>query len=215
LDNARQFWDVVQNQLGGDTLGSPASDLVDTANVGADGPIVAAVNSCVRKIVASLGIVGREKVVITVDTYGYVQPYYTLQGSFIEDGIAARPFSVMARTGGGVFYGLTRASSASEMSNPSPPAAFVALWWLSGDQLWVNDPREGDTLFVEGPIAGTAMTDGADVPNVLDQDRSAVCDCATAIVGKSTGFSESQFFWELYRQHIIDRGGAPPPERIP
>lgn len=200
LDSAYQFWHVVNNQLGRDATIQSADTLKSPV-----GALQAAVNSCIRKVVASIGLVGHEKIVLVEGS-----PYYTLQASFIEEGIASRPFTVMAREGSNTLYGLVQAKSPSELANLLPALSFPTLWWLSDDQFWVNIIKDGDTLFIDGPIAGIVMQSGRDTTNVLDQDRSAVCDCATALIGKSISNPAADFYWDRFVSHVISRGGTTP-----
>ena len=179
----------------------------DTANVGADGTVVVAVNSCIRKYAAHLGIYAR-------DTIRFVsgKPLYALSASFIEDGITAKPFVVYAISlDSGKVYGYERIERPSDMGSATESAK--RLFDVRDDHLWISKAENLDLISVYGPIAGITMTDGADTTNVLEQDRSAICDCATALVADQLGPNMSataSSHWAKFEAHIIARGGSAP-----
>ena len=55
---------------------------------------------------------------------------------------------------------------------------------------------------VSGPVVGLTMTDGADTTNVPDEDRGAICDCATARVGKSISHPNADWFWGNFLTYV-------------
>lgn len=200
LDNAKQFWQVVNGQLGGSWI-PPVDTLADSS-----GAIMAAVNSCIRKVASHIGIMEQDTITVVDKTFRY-----TLNANFIEDGIEARPFSALGISADGEnVYGLLYRS----------PDVFSSYGWATDrpqiftvrhDQLWIAPTAaDGDVIYVGGPAVGLTMADGGDTTNVLDQDRSAVCDCAAAMVGFGIGHASALSWWDQFLSHVRARGGTVP-----
>jgi len=204
LDNAKQYWTVVGAQLGLDTV-LQVTDTLYTAQV--QGPILSAVNSCIRKWAAHLGVYARDTVRVLTDKH-----IYALSATFIEDGTTVKPFKVYGITrDSSEMYGLARAEDPTQMGNASFIGPSPTLYDIVDDHVWINYTPNLDLLSIYGPIAGLLMTDGADTTNVLDQDRSSICDCATALVAKQIELNEkADFYWERFVDHVIARGGSRP-----
>lgn len=219
LDNARAYWGVVKVQLGG----SP--DLMSTNRVLVDdtvynnqvdstrqGVILAAVNSCIRKYAAHLGIYAQDTIRVLDQTF-----VYTLGASYIEDATEIKPFKVFAITrDNATMYGVDRAERTAQMGNSSVLGPFPTLFDVIDDKFWINTTNNLDLIYFYGPVEGITMTDGADTTNVLEQDRSAICDCATALVWDEVapGSGNGDRWWQKFEQHIIARGGTQP-TRVP
>lgn len=198
MDNAYQFWQVVNIQLGLD------SNIYVEDTLPNVGSLQLAVNSCIRKLAAHLGIPGSETITIVKGTF-----IYTLASKFIEDGIASREVKAFAITSdGNTIYGLTRGAP-RQITNLVEVQSGVSMFDFVGDRIWLShDAKDGTSVYIEGHVVGVTMTDGADTTNVLDQDRNAVCDCATAIVGWGSQHPSAGIFWQRFVDHVSARGGV-------
>lgn len=209
LDNARAYWSVVRAQTGNDTLGSlGAAAAVDTYyTVYNQGPILAAVNSCIRKYAAHLGIYNQDTIRV-IDR----QFVYTLAAAYIEDATTAKPFECLGISqDGSEVFGLEQAKNLNQMSNAGM-GPYPLYFRVLDDRLWINQPTNLSLLYFYGPIAGITFTDGLDTTNVLEQDRSSICDCATALVWDeiAPGEGKGNVWWDRFVAHILARGGTQP-----
>ena len=198
LDSAYQFWQVTNVQLGHSTIAA-RDTCVDSV-----GTLIAAVNSCIRKWAANPGITGYDTLTVVAGTF-----VYTLNSNFMEDGIGTLPFKVFGVSAdGNTVYGLVR-GEVQEISNYAEPDVATARFDVTGDQVWLSSAqRDGDKLYLSGPVVGLTMTDGADTTNVFDQDRAAICDCAAAVIlTELERPDKARFYWERYLEHVRARGG--------
>lgn len=209
LDNAAAYWNAVIVNLGRDTLGTPGTynPASDTCNVGYDCYLVTAVNSCVRKYAAHLGVYNQDTIRVLDNTF-----VYSLAANYIEDATTAKPFKVYAITkDGGTLYGVDRAEKSTQMGNSSTMGPYPTLFDVVDDKFWINTTNNLDLIYFYGPLEGLTMTDGADTTNVLPADRNAVCDCATALVADQIGLPTlANQYWQKWEAHIIARGGTTP-----
>lgn len=196
---------MVNGQLGRDSTIAAIDTLAEPP-----GALLVAVNSCIRKLAAHMGIIGHDTLTISSGTF-----LYELNANFMEDEIQSKKikgFAVDSTTN--TIYQLLR-GSVGEISN-FVEAPGIIKFDLTGDRLWLNnDNLIAGPLYIEGPVAGLTMTDGADTTNVHDQDRSAVCDCATALmgyqlVGVDGPTTVPDSWWDKFTAYVVARGGTVP-----
>lgn len=201
LDSAYHFWHVVNGSLGRDTT----LQTVDTLVIPAGG-IAAAVNSCIRQWAGNPGIAGRDSITVEAGTF-----VYALTTDFMKGKVTALEFKAYGiSSDGGKVYGLEH-GEVREISNfveSNDPKYDIDI-----DRVWLSSSvRDGDEIHISGPVVGLTMTSGVDTTNVPDEDHSAICNCAAALLATQIGLpTKGAFFWERYMEHVRARGGVTEP----
>ena len=169
------------------------------------GMLRAAVNDALRDVAAHVGIMGYDTITVTSNTY-----VYTLNDSLIEGGLRHMPVTAMRVSANGKrLFGMVEAP-ADQFGVLVTSVPFGAkMFRIEGNQFWINDARPaGDKIYVYAPVRARMLMDYTDVPNVNQEDRSAVVYRAAEILGDTMGSSLARANGDRFRAHVLRRGGA-------
>lgn len=170
------------------------------------GSILLAVNSCIRDWAIAVGIKGYQAIDLSASTF-----QYKLNDAFIVNGATNIPWQFKCISADGKrIWGLSEQSDPNDFGSLTDPGLPPRRYSLDGDTVWVvpmGSDGDGAVLRVTGPVRGLTMTSSSDTTNVPDEDRSAICDCATARVGWSVAFVNADQYWAKFLAYVRSRGG--------